>query len=195
MKQGIPIERELLGYAARNMGASLRPNRTPQPVSRSRYWRIDDHSSLAHMVHFEAAIPRVLIGGPDENKLAPRIFKHLAVYHEALPFDEAERRWIAATYEQLWDGSRKETTDALRAQEGVVLSAGVQRQVSGRELTDQWWLWRRQAGPFENQGSLPIAEQTLRSLGRVLLPPGEVELADAIDAQLDQFGRGHPVAD
>ena len=48
--------------------------------------------------------------------------------------------------------------------------AGIRRSVSERDLILRWFTWQRQLGEFENQGSMYLARETLRTLVETTAP-------------------------
>jgi hypothetical protein len=84
------------------------------------------------------------------KEVAGRLLGSLATYHEALPFNEAERRWMHDRYEELdthpvetdpVDADRQRVS-SLRRMDGGIMSAGRVQTVSGQELMQRCWLWR-----------------------------------------------------
>lgn len=99
---------------------------------------------------------------------------NLREFHVALPFSEAERQWTADT---LWRGAYAGRrlgypygAVAIRRRVADLYDGGRSRRVSGTELMDTFWAWRREISEFEGAGSLDIAVEALRSIGQILLP-------------------------
>jgi hypothetical protein len=162
---------------------------TTQAVSRNRYWRIIDYESLDDALILEDCIPDLAVASEvpptERRRLASRLLGHLATYHEALPFDEAERRWLSETYQALLPDKsplHRMITNQLRTMTGNVMSAGRQRSVSGRDLTERWWSWVRQTDDFEGQESLDNALEALASMRAILIP--DIEKARAAGVML-----------
>jgi hypothetical protein len=83
---------------------------------------------------------------------------------DALPFSDAERRWLVARANEADDRYRdfgssteiKSTEDPLDYIAGcqdTIVTLGRHQAVSGRELLDRWWDWRRDTGAFQEHGS------------------------------------------
>jgi hypothetical protein len=81
----------------------------------------------------------------------------------ALPFDEAERRWLSQTYLETPEGPNR--ISELRALEpNEIASRGLWRVVESRELLRRWWAWRRDYGEFEKKGTLVAAREALADM-------------------------------
>jgi hypothetical protein len=115
--------------------------------------------------------------------IADRLHGSLAVFREAMPYSEAERRWLVDMNRQRKERSVprpdgysrapapvKEQLLDFNAAEDEIVSAGLLQVVSGRDLTRRWWSWRRQTDEFTDQGSREIAYQALQDLGHMLVP-------------------------
>jgi hypothetical protein len=112
---------------------------------------------------FESAMP------PDQGRQARHeLSTGLAVYHEALPFSEGERRWLSQVCNDTPEVPVAE--EMFRLEEAEVITAGVRRTVKGGDLTRRWWSWRRQTDEFIGQGSLDAARLGLDSIAKLFLP-------------------------
>jgi hypothetical protein len=96
----------------------------------------------------------------------------MATWRASLPFSEAERKWLLddsgdgkgmRDYEPAW-------LDEVRTNEREVISAGLIRVISGRDLLQRWWSWRRQVGEYAGQASLDQACEALADLTGMLTP-------------------------
>jgi hypothetical protein len=97
---------------------------------------------------------------------------HMSALREALPFSEAERRWLFREPDkQLLTGSSLNVfhepayIESVRQSEARLMSNGIWRVVRGRDLMQRWWSWRREAGEYAGDPSgLQQACTTLHEL-------------------------------
>jgi hypothetical protein len=148
-----------------------------------RYWTQMDYRSLNSALLMERSTRhlRMSLDVPFDRRqsVADRLNKLLATTREAMPYLESERRWLVDEEIRLGSGSDRELVTNLNMVEGQVISAGVRQTIQGRELTDRWWMWRRQIGEFEDQGSREDAYDALRGLGQLLVPEDRAEMERA----------------
>jgi hypothetical protein len=108
----------------------------------------------------------------------------IAGFRTALPFAEAERRWLfdedcdipvelSASHDEAW-------FESARRQEEELVSAGVVRVVRGRDLLQRWWSWRRETGEYAGQGSLNQARSALKGVIGLMAP--ELGLPETYEA-------------
>lgn len=96
---------------------------------------------------------------------------HVDQLHTALPFSEAERRWLVFTmYIDARGVSHETPVDQVRLRSTTQYDAGRERTIRGQDLLDAWWAWQRDAFEFEGQGGIEYARWSLRGLGRILVP-------------------------
>lgn len=187
-------------YALYALHAPLRPKRMPSPSAhRQRYWTQGDHQSFDSALGLELASRRLRMSldVPDEQRqgIADHLQELLATFREALPYSEAERRWLVDTRERLREEHKVPYTTSygvtglvsapdanqlryLKATEGEIVSGGIHQNVQGHDLARRWWSWRRQTDEFTDQGSRDLASHVLRGLGQMLVPDrGQFELA------------------
>jgi len=114
----------------------------------------------------------------------------LHVYRSALPFDEAERRWLYEPYfdavSQLegaqsaagraGDAKKKHaapTADELRATllatEGAVVAGGIDRAVNLGALVDRWSRWSRGDDEFAGGSGVERVRRSLLEIARFVL--------------------------
>lgn len=93
----------------------------------------------------------------------------LAAVRQALPFQVAERQWLFRDQDRhrIATGNGSLFADAgyresLRQSEARLMSDGVWRVVRGRDLMQQWCLWRRETGVYV--GNPTAFQQTCNSL-------------------------------
>jgi hypothetical protein len=101
----------------------------------------------------------------------------LSLYHEALPFSEAERRWMsgicAAVDTELgrrMSDRTEPSIDALRSSEATIVSGGLFKVVNGDELYQHWRSWCSSSGEFEGSGGVGIAYRGLQRITSLLKP-------------------------
>lgn len=105
-------------------------------------------------------------------------------FHTALPYGEAERRWLLDQYRntasQFVYPPDHGTVIALVGQhEERIVSSGQRQLVRGQDLIDRWLAWRREEGAFHGQGTLDVALEALRGLYH-LCAPGDESREDLI---------------
>lgn len=121
---------------------------------------------LSDVEMWETTLQEPLIAADSSYGLVERFEPAWRSFQAALPFTVEERTWFLDP-----DGTTAERADK-RNQEATIISAGVHKVVSGRELVRRWLAWRRETDEFEGQGTLDIAREALRSLHE-LVTPGE----------------------
>jgi hypothetical protein len=88
-------------------------------------------------------------------------------FHDALPFQDAERRWLVSRIRE--EHRSEETTEQLlMTSEGQIMMAGVKRAISGRDLMRRWAAWLAQTDEFEGQDSLGQARTALAAVEQVM---------------------------
>src|SRR4029077_12346894 len=78
----------------------------------------------------------------------------VTAYCDALPFTDAERRWLIGVIHEIdeeYDWAQLMT--AVMQKRGEVILAGKRQLVDGHELVSRWWDWTRRAGEFAEQGT------------------------------------------
>jgi hypothetical protein len=129
-----------------------------------------DCQALGDWLEIEEAIPmmEVVISaeimGPVKKKANDALF----ALHTALPFSEAERGWLIQLFRQLHVPSIEALPGMIETQEAQIISAGVKRVVTGRDLMRRWTAWRRETDEFVGQGSLDQAREALQSMQGLL---------------------------
>jgi hypothetical protein len=189
-----------IGKSAQFFRGALVPKRPPSTTAhRHRYWTEQDHRSFGSALNLErrSRSLRMSPGVPLEQRktIADQLLGSLATLREALPYSEAERRWLVDTRERheerkvpFVDGNgvtrglvrppADELLQDLKATEGEIVSAGIHQIVQGRDLARRWWSWRRQTDEFADQGSREIVHAALKDLSDMLVPSYE-QHADA----------------
>ncbi len=106
-----------------------------------------------------------------EPETSHRVSHFVSIYHEALPFNSGERRWLTRSIMGLAEDrmQRCDRVDRLATTEGSVISEGLPCAVKGGELMRRWSAWRAQTDEFANAGTFDLARVALAGLGGVLL--------------------------
>ena len=110
------------------------------------------------------------------------LYTGLAVYHEALPFNEAERRWLSpfSIVEDEILGRLEQPIDRfivdLKASEATIVSAGLIKAVNGEEVYQRWSSWYTREGKFTGSPGLRAAYRGLHRVCSLLQP----QLADLL---------------
>jgi len=100
-------------------------------------------------------------------------------FHDNLPFDAAEWRWLNAAYgvaaeedPDTWaNGEEAEPTPNfvgrlghIASRHGHIVDRGRVAEVNGAELIDRWWDWRRGAGDYADHDAAGEAFEALRQV-------------------------------
>jgi hypothetical protein len=106
-----------------------------------------------------------------EPQASRRINHFISIYHEALPFNCGERRWLTHTIMRLSEDhlQRCDRIDQLATMEGGIISQGLPCAARGGELMRRWSAWRAQTDEFAKAGTFDLARVALAGLGGVLL--------------------------
>ncbi len=176
-----------VGWTASSAAWSIEPGKFQSPRDPRKRWREADYDSFSYVLDVESGSRRLRMSPdvPEDQRqaVADKVAAPLAAFREALPYSEAERRWLVDTDDELRHrfpqfSDTPERVAVIRASEDEILSAGLLQVVSGRELIRLWWSWRRQTDEFTDQGSRDIAYGALRELGGILRPnPSTAEQA------------------
>jgi hypothetical protein len=172
----------------------FRPYEPPSASAhRYRHWSGGDYQSFDAVIHLEreshnlrmsAAVPL-----EQRQEMADRLHGSLTMLREALPYHEAERRWLVDTYIELEEREDlkvpfvnslgntvpirppfRTVLHHFRKSEGEIVSAGIRQMAQGHDLARRWWSWHRQTDEFTDQDSREIAHAALRELRGLLIP-------------------------
>jgi len=94
----------------------------------------------------------------------------LHALRQALPLTEAERNWIIDPSLGTVDAHEEHIVESIGIHEPELVSAGVRRVVSGRDIMRRWLAWRRETDEYAGQGTLDLAREALRGIVELLLP-------------------------
>jgi hypothetical protein len=178
-----------LGRAARGTAYELSPDQIPPSRDAQRRWTRADYRAFSGslLVESHSRNLTMLEDVPLERRpvIDVPVRHSIAVFREAMPFAEAERRWLEETFRALPRSPGRnyispERVQTIGAIEGEIVSAGVRQVVSGRDLTRRWWSWRRDADEFTDQGGRDIAVQALGELAAILIPNEDEAVAAGI---------------
>lgn len=137
----------------------------PETVRRNLRWlNVDSHSYVA-VFEFEDAIDRLGLPGDLSSDEREAVNGDLAEWHLALPFNESERRLI------LEEDAIANDPLILRRMIGrkAIFDRGEVREVTGRELIQRWWKWRRGVEQFEGGNGVERGRRALyRLAGRLI---------------------------
>jgi hypothetical protein len=142
-----------------------------------------DEDTLLEVACFDASVKEFYASPGLPSRRRARTIREfagqLAIYHNALPFHEAERDWIGdvfmiANYD-LTHGVSLNPDPAhgvklLGQMKSEVLMTGVHRDVEGQELLDRWLNWRDRTGEYEGQGTRGVAHLALQNIAQILDP-------------------------
>jgi hypothetical protein len=135
--------------------------------------------SIYYMAYFDGLLANFCLEPemPKEQRqqTMEQLAGHITAYNAALPFYEAERRWVRsmAAQTELEPGDDRYAVEGayepLLDAEAQIVSGGLRQVVRGRELVQRWVSWRRQTGEFAvqtefDQSSYKIARAELRNI-------------------------------
>jgi hypothetical protein len=120
------------------------------------------------VLELEHLIPLIDVPVELEGDVRQRAFDAFAKLHTALPFDEAERGWLVTAWRQEGSTTVEDLPGAIASQEAQIVSAGVERTVSGRDLMRRWMAWRRGEDEFQGQAGLNQAREALQRVEEML---------------------------
>ncbi len=91
-------------------------------------------------------------------------------FQAALPLSEPEFQWFMSIPNLYSTDTAAELEQKIGYQVGTIVSAGIHKVVSGRELLGRWVSWRRETGDFAGQGTLDVARDSLAELVEIVVP-------------------------
>jgi hypothetical protein len=178
-----------LGRAARSTASELSPEQIPPSRDIRRRWTKADYRAFSGAFLVDSHARNLTMSEDVPLERRPLIYapvrSAIAIFREAMPFAEAERRWMEETFRALprplgrnyINPERVQTIDAI---EGEIVSAGLRQIASGQDLTRRWWSWRRDADEFADQGGRDIAVKALGELAAILIPNEDEAVAAGI---------------
>lgn len=149
------------------------------PSERAEQWhRLDHHMELEQYIGRTHEWARIL-SAPSFGLFEQAV----ASYHDTLPFAPAERRWLADEFVAIPWRRQFDPTDsdaqviedqpteiaALRALATTLMVSGRPKTVTGNELLQRWWSWRRGVNEFEGTQSHGRATRALRELATLTI--------------------------
>lgn len=163
---------EWLAESAYSMSSALPLSAEEWKDGMPRVPVISDTYALYRMANLEAEVAELCLESEMPSTQCRLVRQELntglAIYREALPFSEAERRWISGVCSEVYLYSKAERV--IRSKEAEIMTAGLRRVVRGDDLFRRWWSWRRQTDEFTDQGGLHVARSGLESVARLLMP-------------------------
>lgn len=130
-------------------------------------YRSSQHDELAYALEFERlGTPEQFAwaGIPPASKLG--LYAILQDYRDSLPFTPAERRWGAQALV-----AHISPIEAFAAARGHIIDRGQRRSITGLDMANRWWDFRRGGGEFSHgRSAFPDLVGTLTRLSAVLEP-------------------------
>lgn len=158
---------------------------TEQPSS-DNAWQERDIMALEDWSALETVLRDVNTTGQSSGA---RTFDALVhTFHTALPFSEAERGWLLRVHmEEPRAASLADIPKILSQREERVVSEGLHRTISGRDLMRRWLSWRRESNEFSGTISKHVAREALRGMIEMIAPGYELPTSyDALRERADQ---------
>jgi hypothetical protein len=149
---------------------------TDWPDERRWRWTPSDLWSFHNWHSVEEHVPAALAEPGLTADQIDTITGTLMDVNVALPYDEAERYWLYAAYNEAYGPGSIGVIRQRKPEE--IVTSGLRKVIDGRDLMRRWWAWRRETDEFRGQGSLDIARNALRSLIETVAP-SELPAADA----------------
>lgn len=131
-------------------------------MSRTDCW------DLEYMLELEHLIPLIDVPVELEGDVRQRAHDAFGALHTALPFSEAERGWLVSVWRQERLQAVEDLPVVMSNHEAQIISAGVQRAVSGRDLMRRWTAWRRGRDEFDGYDGFTQAREALQSVEEML---------------------------
>ena len=91
-------------------------------------------------------------------------------FQAALPLGEPEFTWFLSIPNLKSTDTIAELEQKIGYQVATIVSCGIHKVVSGRELLGRWVSWRRETGDFAGQGTLDVARDSLAELVEIVVP-------------------------
>ena len=145
---------------------------TERPNGDMPQWQSKDTLAFATWLSMEVDLQDMPL--PVELEVADLLrpfHRQVEKFHNAFPFSEAERSWMVRLE------AEPESKDAVQPpfegfadlEEGIV-SAGLRRVVTGRDLMRRWISWRRETDEYTGQGTMTYARDALAELIQLVAP-------------------------
>jgi hypothetical protein len=176
------LNSEWLGGSAYRLWRALAPTWEEWEEGVPRVYITSDLYTLYRMAGLETIISRFVFEpemSVEEQRIAyPLLHDALAVYHEALPFSEGERRWLTNACNNFEECPVAE--EVIREDYGEIVSGGLRRVIQGGDLIRRWWSWRRHTDEFQGQDTVTVAKIGLARIAQQFMPkPLPEDLRDA----------------
>jgi hypothetical protein len=155
-----------IAYYARELIQSF--SIEPEVCDESGVMPRTDSRALDNWLGLEHLVPLVDVPIELEGDVRQRAHDALSSFHTALPFSEAERSWLVRLFRQLDAPTVEAFPIAVETQEAQIMSAGVKRVVTGRDLMRRWVAWRRERDEFEGQASLDKVREALQRVQELM---------------------------
>jgi hypothetical protein len=91
-------------------------------------------------------------------------------FQAALPLSKPEFVWFVNIPNLKSTDTIAQLEQKIGYQVGTIVSGGIHKVVSGRELLTRWVSWRREASQFAGQGTLDMARDALAELVGIVTP-------------------------
>jgi hypothetical protein len=138
-------------------------------------WTIADVDSLRHLATVDELAALMVPPAPTSFEDRTHAIGLLRFMHNALPLGEAERWWLLS--DVLRDTRRlaakprdEDYLDPVRLADENIMIDGKYRLVSGRDLLQRFWSWRRETGEYAGGDGLDQARKSLADLVELLTP-------------------------
>jgi hypothetical protein len=127
-----------------------------------------DCKALELWLDIDTEVPLIEVPYEVDGSVRQQAQDAIRDFHIALPYNEAERKWLIRLSSGRWGRKTEDMPRLLEMYEDRILMSGVQRVVSGRDLMRRWMAWRRETDEFEGSGALDQARQALAKIDELL---------------------------
>jgi hypothetical protein len=145
---------------------------TERPNGDVPRWQSEDTMPFATWLALESELQDMWL--PFELEVADLLrplHRQVAKLHNGFPFSEAERSWmLRLTTEPVSRDAVQPPYEGFADLEEGIVSAGLLRVVSGRDLMRRWISWRRETDEYTGQGTLAYAQDALAHLIELVAP-------------------------
>lgn len=132
-------------------------------------WHEPESDALGTLVELDWVLPHLRAGAEVSVEELEALATRLAAFQAALPFTAPERHWLVKVVGSV-DANYVQAARSLGTREGEIVSEGLRRQITGRDLMRRWHSWQMQADEYAGQGTLDLAREALRGVVQLLVP-------------------------
>lgn len=165
--------REQIRHAG-EMATMAAPLFMEAPISTPKRWKAGDYDTFEYVASGDDDLAMIVESGAVRPEHRQALTASIREYHCSLPYTEAELAWLRWANDVAVRATplrrSADHTLYLRKMEADIISAGRECHVSGNELLDSWWSWRRGRDGYSIRANHD-AYVALHRIGRLLTDP------------------------